>query len=143
MRNGNGHDEKLDAIRALPPFLGASRREVRDIAAVSDLASVKAGRVLCRADNRALEVYVVVDGTVDVHIDGEVVASLGRGEIVGELAVIDGEARTADVVAATDVTVLAVHAQAFRGLLETSYMVRLATLRQMAERVRRMDLVDA
>jgi len=139
----NGHDDKHETIKALPPFLGASRREVRDIAAAADLASVTAGRVLCRADNRALEVYVIVDGTVDVHVDGQVVASLGRGEIVGEVAVIDGEPRTADVVAATDLTVLAIHAVAFRALLETSYTLRIATLRQMAERLRHMDLTAA
>ena len=68
------------------------------------------------------------------------VATLGRGQIVGELGVIDGHPRSADVVAATDVTVLVVEARAFRGLLATSDAVRTAMLHQFADRVRSLDL---
>ena len=101
MRN---RDEKIDLIRELRLFAGARRRELRQLAATSDLVSADAGHVLCRADGRALETYIVVDGMVDVVVQGTTVASLRRGQIVGELGVIDGEPRSADVVAATDVT---------------------------------------
>jgi putative ABC transport system ATP-binding protein len=137
MRN---RDEKIDLLRELPPFSGASLRELRSLAAAAEVVSVDAGRVLCRADRRALETYIVVDGTVDVVVRGATVATLHRGQIVGELGVIDGEPRSADVVAATDVTLLAIHAPAMRALIETSHAMRTALLRQMAERVRHMDL---
>jgi CRP-like cAMP-binding protein len=137
MRN---HDEKLDVIRSLAPFQGASRRELRAIAAAGDVVQASAGRVLLRADRRALETYVVIDGSVDVVLEGDVVATLGAGEFVGEIGVIDGEPRSADVVAATDVTLLAIHASALRTLFETSHALRIALLRQLAQRVRRMDV---
>ena len=82
----------------------------------------------------------MIDGTVDVVIGGETVCSLQRGEFAGELGVIDGQPRSADVVAATDVTLLAISAPALRALIETSHALRIALLRQIAERVRRMDL---
>jgi CRP/FNR family cyclic AMP-dependent transcriptional regulator len=96
--------------------------------------------VLVRADRRAIETYLVIEGSVDVVVNGEVVSTLGRGEFVGELGVIDGEPRSADVVATTDVTLLAIQASALRVLIDTSHAVRVALLRQVAERVRRMDL---
>jgi CRP-like cAMP-binding protein len=133
-------DEKIELLRLLPTFRGARRRELRLIAAAADVATVESGRVICRADRRALESYVVVDGMLDVVIDGTVVATLRRGQIVGELGVIDGEPRSADVVAATDATLLAISAPATRALIETSHSFRMALLRQLADRVRSLDL---
>jgi CRP-like cAMP-binding protein len=135
-------DHKIERLRSLPAFAGARSGELRAIAAVADVTTASAGRVIVSADRRALETYVVLGGTVDVVIGGAIVASLGTGEFVGELAVLDGEPRSADVIAATDVTLLAIHATALRGLVETSHALRLALLRQLAERVRRMDLAD-
>lgn len=133
-------DEKIDLLRSLPPFAGARLRELRHLASIADVVTAPAGRVICRAGRTALEAYVVVDGAIDVVVDDETIATLRRGELVGELGVIDGEPRSADVVAATDVTLLAVHATAFKALLETSHSVRIMALHQVAERVRRMDV---
>ena len=136
-------DEKLDLLRTIPPFESARLRELRTIAAVADVATADAGRVVLRAGKPALEVYVVARGFLDVVVDGSTLATLGPGELVGEVGVLDGEPRTADVVAATDVTLLAIHATAFAALLESSPSLRLAALRQLAERVRRMDVSAA
>ena len=102
-------DEKIDLLRELPLFAGAHRRDLRQLAAATDLVRADAGRVLCRAGRRALETFIVVDGMVDLVVQGTTVASLQRGQIVGELDVIDAEPRSADVVAATDVTLLDDH----------------------------------
>ena len=134
------HDEKIELLRRIEMFAGASRRELRELSMATELALADAGRVLCRAGKRAVESYIVLEGEVDVVIDGQVVATLGRGDFVGEIGVIDGEPRTADVVARTDVALLAIHATALRALIETSHSVRIGLLRQVAGRIRRMDL---
>ena len=133
-------DEKIELLRSLPPFAGASTKELRALAAVSDIVTADAGRVLCRADRRALETYLIIDGSVDVLVHDETVATLERGQFAGEMGVIDGQPRSADLVAATDVTLLAIQASALRALIDTSHALRIALLRQIAERVRRMDL---
>ena len=135
MRN---RDEKIALLQEL--FAGANKNELRALAAAADVVTVDAGRVLCRADRRAHESYVVVDGMVDIVIGGVAVATLRRGQIVGELGVIDGQPRSADVVAATEVTVLAIAAPAMRGLIETSHSFRTAVLHQLADRVRSLDI---
>lgn len=134
------HDQKLELIRTLPPFEGATEKEIRALGASADVVTADAGRVICRADRRALEAYVIVDGMVDVVLDGTVLATLRRGQIVGELGVLDGQPRSADVIAATDVTALAIPAQEMRALFETSHAMRTAVLRQLADRVRTADL---
>ncbi|MEA3055807.1 MAG: hypothetical protein QOD30_1239 [Actinomycetota bacterium] len=133
-------DEKIELLRALPPFTGASGRELQALASAAEVCDVAAGRYLCRSGRRALEAYVIVRGMVDVVIDGATVATLRRGQLVGEMGIIDGQPRSADVVAATDVTVLAIAAPAVRALIEDSHAVRSAMLRQLADRVRSLDL---
>ena len=134
------HDGKVQRLRELQLFATTSTRELRAIAAAGDLVDVEAGRLLCRADHHARECFVVVDGMVDVVVGSTTVATLRRGNLVGELGVIDGLPRSADVVAATDVTVLAIDARSMRSLLATSPAVRDAVLRQLADRLRRSDL---
>ena len=133
------HDGKVERLRTLPLFAATSARELRAIAAAGDLVDVEAGQALCRADRYARECFLVVDGMVDVRIGSTTVAALRRGNLVGELGVIDGLPRSADVIAATDVTVLAFDARALRSLLVTSTSIRDAVLRQLADRIRRSD----
>lgn len=134
------HDGKIERLRTLPLFDATGDRELRAIAAAGDLVMVDAGEVLCRADRAARECFLVVDGMVDVRIGSTTVATLRRGNLVGELGVIDGLPRSADVVAATDVTVLTFDARSMRSLLATSTTIRDAVLRQLADRIRRSDL---
>ena len=50
--------------------------------------------------------YVVLDGDLDVRRKGEVVARLGAGDVVGEVAIVENRLRNATVVAATRLEVL-------------------------------------
>lgn len=132
-------DPKVHVIRSLPPFENATKREIRDLCHVADLVDIELGRVICRADGLATESFVIVDGAVDVVVDGTVVATLERGQIFGELSVLDGKPRSADVVAATDVTLLSLTPPTMRALIETNHAMRAAVIRQLAERVRHAD----
>ena len=132
-------DEKIDLIHEIPAFSSASSSELKQLATATDILTAEAGDVLCRADRRAFEAYVIVDGTVDVIAGDTVLASLQRGQIVGELGVIDGEPRSADVVARTDVTALVMQARVLLPLLGTNASLRAAVLQQLADRVRKAD----
>jgi CRP/FNR family transcriptional regulator, cyclic AMP receptor protein len=132
-------DPKMNAIRSLPPFQHASDREIRALSAVGDMVALERGEVIGRADHVASESFVVMDGLVDVVVDGTIVATLQPGQIVGELSVLDGKPRSADIVAATDVTLLAMTPPVMRGLIETNRAVRAAVISQLTERLRRAD----
>jgi hypothetical protein len=59
------------------------------------------------------ELYLVLDGMFTVDVDGEVVAEIGPGTIVGERAVLEGGTRTSTVRAITAAKVAAVSSAAF------------------------------
>jgi N-acyl-L-homoserine lactone synthetase len=79
--------------------------------------------------------YVVIDGTAEViGDDGRIVATLTSGDIFGELALINDSARTASVVAVTDLTVMIVERVAFSHAIETEPATAREVIRILAER---------
>lgn len=66
-----------------------------------DIRKLDAGATLTRQGEPGDELYLVLDGMFHVAVDGEVVAEIGPGAIVGERAIIEGGARTSTVTAVT------------------------------------------
>ena len=100
-----------EVVAGLPLFEALGEREWARIAALARLDRHAAGDTVIEQWEASLDFYVIVEGRVQVLIDGEVVAELGAGEFFGELAALDwgggyGYARTASVVTLTDTTLL-------------------------------------
>jgi Cyclic nucleotide-binding domain len=64
--------------------------------------AVKAGTTLMQQGAEGNDVFLVLDGVVTIDVDGEVVAELGPGAILGERAILEGGVRTSTVVATTE-----------------------------------------
>jgi CRP/FNR family cyclic AMP-dependent transcriptional regulator len=94
------------ALRALPLFAEASDAELRTIAAAGRLVTVPEGWSLIWERTPADKAYVVLSGDLDVRRNKQVVARLGAGDVVGEVAIIEHRLRTATVVAASPLEVL-------------------------------------
>jgi CRP-like cAMP-binding protein len=78
-----------------------------------------------------------VHGSVTLHRDGEELETVEEGGIFGELALVDGGARSASATAATDAEILPVDEARFHRLVqETPYFAQ-AVMRVLAERLRR------
>ena len=122
-------DRKIDWLRSIPGFDQLSRAEIADLAATADRTSAPAQRVLVSQGGRGLECFVVADGELDVIRDGELVARIGPGSVVGEIALLDHAVRNADVVTVTDVEVAVFDVRSFRRALDGN-----PTFRAMVER---------
>ena len=62
--------------------------------------------------------FIIISGEVSVRLDGSELSRLGPGDVFGEMALLTGEPRQADVVALKPVSCLEVDREAFRGVLE-------------------------
>lgn len=80
-----------------------------------DIRKLATGDLLTRQGDTGHEVFLVLDGMFEVDVDGEVVAELGPGAIVGERAVLESGHRTSTVRALTPARVAAVRADALDG----------------------------
>ncbi|HEX2155151.1 MAG TPA: cyclic nucleotide-binding domain-containing protein [Acidimicrobiia bacterium] len=74
------------------------------------------GLHIVREADAGFELYIVLSGTADVVRDGEIVASLGKGDVFGEMAVLSNAHRNADVRATSVMSLLAMSATDFRRL---------------------------
>ncbi len=83
------------------------------------------------------ELFVVLEGVVRVMRDGREITRIEAGSFFGEVSVLDGGARSADVVAAERVRCLAIPRDVIRAALEASPAAAWAMLQILANRLRR------
>lgn len=132
-------DEKVDLLGRLMLFETCTRRELGQIAAIMTEAERPAGTYLTREGRDGGVMFVLVEGTAEVVAEDRRIGRLGPGDVVGELSLIDGHARSASVVASSDVRVLQLVADDFRRLVYGSPKFVRALLRSLSNRVREMD----
>lgn len=102
---------------------------------------VRKGQVLVAVGLPANDVYLVIEGCVSVSLISAqgretVLRAIGPGEMFGELAAIDGEPRSADVVAAENSTLLVIPGAAFVDLIGREPVLSLWLARYLAQQVR-------
>jgi CRP-like cAMP-binding protein len=125
-----------DLLRSIPLFAGADPADLEALAAVATEADFPAGRSVVRQGDPGSGLFVVLEGTVRVVRDGELLAELGPGRWFGELAVLDRGPRTAAVVTAVPTRCLAVAAWDAERLMLERPTLAVAVARAMAERLR-------
>ena len=99
-------DEYLRYLASVPVFSNYTKSELQEIGKVADEIVLPAGKVLARQGEVGVDLLILLDGTASVTRDGQHVATVTSGDVVGELAVISGRPRNATVVAETELRVL-------------------------------------
>ena len=95
---------KLEHLKQVPLFAGCNRKELQHIAKAGDEITMTAGTMIVDQGQMGREAFVVLDGTVDGQAQRRKIATLGTGDVVGELSLLDHGPRTATVVCETDCT---------------------------------------
>lgn len=117
-------DPKVQWLADQPWWSALSREELESLAATGDRTQLPPGQQVMRQGQRGLEAAVVVSGKLEVAKDGEVVAHLNPGDVVGELSLLDHTPRTADVRTVTDVELLVFDREAFQRIQHLVAAVR-------------------
>ena len=100
-------------LKGIPLFEGLASADLVKIAAWLEPIEVPAGWYLLNQGSSPVGFFVVVEGRVDVEREGAVVAALGSGDFFGEIALLEGDRRTATVITATQVRALVMDADEF------------------------------
>ena len=128
-------DTKIEALKRAPLFADLSRKELIQLARLTDDAEVPDGRVLCREGDLGREFFVLVEGSVEVATKGRRVATLGAGDFVGEISLLEPTPRTATVTAKTPLRFFVLTPKDFRQMLDENPSVERKVLRALARRV--------
>ena len=121
-------------------FDGCTHAELAEVAGLMEEYSVdEPGAVLTAQDYPGKDAFVIIEGVARVERDGQRLADLGEGDFFGEISLLDGGPRTADVVSESPMIVLVLSRGQLEKLVTKVSPVALAMLREMAARVRRLD----
>jgi CRP/FNR family cyclic AMP-dependent transcriptional regulator len=111
--------DKIDLLKKVPLFSNLTQRDLGKISKHVDQVQVERERVLAQEGKIGWEFIFVVNGKARVEKKGKLIRQLSRGDFFGEISLIDGEPRTATVIAETDMTIWTVHKRSFDHLLDT------------------------
>ncbi len=125
----------MAALKWSPLFEGLSRKQLAQLARVSDDLDVPAGTVLCEEGSRGREFFIIIDGEATVTRRGENLGTVSSGDFFGEIALLESVKRTATVTAATPLRFFVVSDQAFKSVLDTDPAVERKVLRTVLRRL--------
>jgi CRP/FNR family transcriptional regulator, cyclic AMP receptor protein len=134
-----GVEERERALQRAPLFAGLPRRHVRALARATGVADYDAGEVVVREGVKGSVFFVILEGSVRVVRKGRTMAQLGKGDFFGELSLIDGGPRTADVVTDQPSRLLTLSRTEFRKLLSSEPTMTVRMLETMADRIRKLE----
>jgi CRP-like cAMP-binding protein len=99
----------------------------------------EAGEAIFRAYDMGFEMYVVLEGEVEISIDSKVLEVLGPGEPFGEIALIDQAPRTATAIAKTPCKLAVIPEKRFLFMVQQAPHFALQIMKVMADRLRKMN----
>lgn len=129
----------LEHLAAIPLFSALNKRDLQRIAKASNEVTRPAGSLLVDQGDLGREAFIIMEGTATVRRNGRKVGTLGPGDAVGELSLLDHGPRTASVTADSEITVLVLSAREFSGVIEEVPGLAHRLLGQLAGRVRELD----
>ncbi len=126
MRVFGKRDAKMDpaALRDVALFEGFGDAELERVAELAEPVEVEPGAVLVDQGRVGLASYLVVDGEANVYAGDQHIATVGPGAPIGEMALLGHVPRSATVVAATPMRLVAFDVKSFRRLLDESPSAR-------------------
>ena len=121
-------------VRELPSILSLFRFAEK-------IQLLSAGSALFRKGDSGDRMFVLRTGALDILVNDAVVETVEPGGIVGEMALIEDEPRSATVVARVDSELIPVDRDGFEFLVQQHPFFALLVMRSMAHRLRRMNVL--
>jgi CRP/FNR family cyclic AMP-dependent transcriptional regulator len=131
--------EILEVLRGIPLFAHLPKGDLREVANLCFEEVYETDQVILKQLEDAQFMVAITSGRARVTRDGHSVAKVGAGEVVGEMALIDGQRRSAAVVAETQVEGIVLHRTAFLKLLDSNPSMARWLLMAQTARLREAD----
>jgi CRP-like cAMP-binding protein len=124
-------------LKKVPLFQGVPADSLVSLAKVVRTTQLAEGDVLFEQGAQGDSMYLIQLGEARVEVDGVEVARVGAGEVLGEMAVIDGQPRSARCVATKMMVLVEISAADFSSLVRTHASAAMAVLRSLSVRLRK------
>src|SRR2546427_7693484 len=134
----------VDTLRQVPLFGSLDDAAAKKLCELLETLDCKTGAFLFRAGDAGDAMYLIEHGRVRICVratDGHEVTltELGRGDFFGELALLDGQRRSADAVVAEEARLAVLSREHFLSFMRSSPDIALEMLTALANRLRHTD----
>lgn len=132
-------DQKLELLKKVPLFSELDRKGIEAVGRLTEEVDVAAGKVLMRQGDTGDAFYVIVDGTIGLERDGKPLRTLGPGDFLGELALLDHSRRSATATALTASKLIVLGHREFEDLLQRYDDIRGQVWAAVGRRIRNLE----
>ena len=134
----------IDFLRSVNIFSDLSESELNSIQELCKTRKYPKNSMIILEEEMGDVVFIVMSGTVKitrVNDEGKevILAMLGSGEVFGEMAILDGESRSANALSQENCEVVTINREDFLNLLKTNNKVSLSLMTEFAIRLRKSD----
>jgi CRP/FNR family cyclic AMP-dependent transcriptional regulator len=127
-------------LKKTPIFANTSEKSLESMIKSAVVKTVAPGGKVVQEGQGGVGFYLILEGKAEVIKKGEKLAELSKGNFFGELGVIDGQLRTADVIAVTETTCWILSQWAMKSVIEHHPEVALSMLEELVRRLRATDI---
>jgi CRP/FNR family cyclic AMP-dependent transcriptional regulator len=127
-----------EVLAGLPLFSGVPKRQLRKIAGLAEFKEFAQGDFVTQAGEPGDAFYLILSGQAKV-VGKPRARALRVGDYFGEMALIDGEPRSATVAAASELQTMKLPRRPFLRLLEQEPRLAIPMMAELASRVRRLE----
>jgi CRP/FNR family cyclic AMP-dependent transcriptional regulator len=128
--------DPTESLRRVPLFAGLDRKELELLGKLIKEQRYDKGAAIVKTGADGLGLYIIKEGKVAVIRDGQRVAAMGPGQFFGEISVLDGGPRTADVRAESDTVCLTLVSWEVKPLLMENASMSYKMLLELVKRLR-------
>jgi CRP/FNR family cyclic AMP-dependent transcriptional regulator len=134
--SGSDTSAIVEMLQRTPLWSGLTEKELKVIARSFKELKYNSGDIIVRKGESGVSFYLIAEGTVEVRSDGRVLSKLGPGQFFGEMAILDGRPRSADVVALEPSRCLALTSWSFKSIVSNNPKMALKLLQESVRRLR-------
>ena len=139
--------ERLAALKTVPMFSELTAEELFLVSIYTDYITANYGELLIREGDEGGELYIIIKGAVDVYknyksVNEIKIAELKSGAVIGEMAVISNNKRSATIVIKEKTLLLSMNGLKFMELLPTNSSIALKLIHALADKINNTKLQD-
>jgi len=130
--------EKLIVLKSIPMFRELDVFTLQQIQKISAYKKILAGEMLMREGEEGDSLYIVISGKVGVYKNEKQISEVSKGDLVGEMAIIDKQKRSATIKTLEESTFLVIQGDDFMKLLDRNSCIAKSVIRTLTFRLRQM-----
>ena len=131
--------DRIDMLKRIPLFSALSQKDLNEVARRADEVAVAKGSVIGEQGERGSQCFIILQGSVAVRRNNRRISLHGRGEVLGEMSLLDGKPRSASLRVEEDAVLLVITRRDFRYLTDHLPGLDRKLLVSLSERLRSMD----